>query len=480
MRAKDTNCEGSHAVRIEYTDKPVSGWGGLILAARFFDGLRLREWLGRAVPDGRRSNNRIPVVDQVLSLFCTVLTGGRRFSHVERMRTDEVIRGILGVERIPSSTSLTRYFGGFVRSQVEHLSEVLGRLVLGRMAPVAGGEVLDLDSTVFERYGEQEGSLKGHNPRKHGRPSHHPILVMLANSRRILHAWLRSGNTGTARGMTAFLTECLARLPEGFAVGAVRADSGFFVHEFLEELERLSLDYAIAVRVNPLVRKFVLRISNWRVFGEGLEVGETLYEVPSWKRPRRLVVVREEVRKRPKARGRELFEMPDYKIHVVMTSLSIPGEEVWRFYNGRADSENRLKELKYDFGADGFCLDSFDGTEAVFRLICFLYNLMADFKETVLGDAARQLGTVRHHVFVTGAILGQDGRRKVLRLGLRGKWRTRFASWLRRTALSKIPTATHPDQTPEILHLGPQHPWRSRPTRIDPCTLLTIDPTSPY
>ena len=125
MRAKDTNCEGSHAVRIEYTDKPVSGWGGLILAARFFDGLRLREWLGRAVPDGRRSNNRIPVVDQVLSLFCTVLTGGRRFSHVERMRTDEVIRGILGVERIPSSTSLTRYFGGFVRSQVEHLSEVL-------------------------------------------------------------------------------------------------------------------------------------------------------------------------------------------------------------------------------------------------------------------------------------------------------------------------------------------------------------------
>jgi hypothetical protein len=35
------------------------------------------------------------------------------------------------------------------------------------------GAVLDLDSTVFERYGRQQGSLKGYNPRKHGRPSHH-------------------------------------------------------------------------------------------------------------------------------------------------------------------------------------------------------------------------------------------------------------------------------------------------------------------
>ena len=33
-------------------------------------------------------------------------------------------------------------------------------------------------TTVFERYGKQEGSLKGHNPRKHGRPSHHPLLAV--------------------------------------------------------------------------------------------------------------------------------------------------------------------------------------------------------------------------------------------------------------------------------------------------------------
>ncbi|MFN7955784.1 MAG: hypothetical protein U0610_28975 [bacterium] len=86
--------------------------------------------------------------------------------------------------------------------------------------------VLDLDSTVLERFGHRDGSLKGHTPRKHRRPSHHPILAMLADVRWIVHAWLRSGNTGAARGVRASLAETLARLPERMRLDAVRADSG--------------------------------------------------------------------------------------------------------------------------------------------------------------------------------------------------------------------------------------------------------------
>ena len=43
--------------------------------------------------------------------------------------------------------------------------------------------MLDLDSTVFERYGRQEGSLRGYNPRKHGRPSHHATYLEQALTR---------------------------------------------------------------------------------------------------------------------------------------------------------------------------------------------------------------------------------------------------------------------------------------------------------
>jgi hypothetical protein len=164
----------------------VSGWGGLVTVVKFLDRLGLRPVLAQALPDGRTSPNHIPATDIVLALFATVLTGGRRFAHVERLRADEVVRGILGVERIGSGMTLTRYFGGFVQAQVEQMVEVLWGWMLKRMRTVELGAVLDLDSTVFERYGTQEGSLKGHNPRKHGRPSHHPLIAFLAEAKVVL------------------------------------------------------------------------------------------------------------------------------------------------------------------------------------------------------------------------------------------------------------------------------------------------------
>src|SRR5438445_10019102 len=219
------------SLEVRYTGKPVSGWGGLVAVMRYLEKRGIRQGLSRALPDGRTSPNQTPVVAVVLALFAAVLTGGRRFAHVERLRSDEVVQAIVGVARMPSAMTLTRYFGGLVRSQIEHLSEVLSQCGLRRLRAPA----LDLDSTVFERYGHQQGSLKGYNPRKHGRPSHHPLLAILAEAKLVLHAWLRSGNTASARGVKAFLAETLARVPTDFRFYAVRADSGFFLSELLEE-----------------------------------------------------------------------------------------------------------------------------------------------------------------------------------------------------------------------------------------------------
>jgi len=428
------------SLELRYTGKPVSGWGGLVVVMRYLERRGVRGVLESALPDGRTSPNQIPVVDMVLAFFAAVLSGSRRFAHIERLRSDEVVRTMLGLARMPSAMTLTRYFGGFVRGQVEHLSAVLGQFVFGQLKRPALGATLDLDSTVFERYGHQEGSLKGYNPRKHGRPSHHPLLAILAEAKLVLHAWLRSGNTASARGVKAFLAETLARVPEDFRFYAVRADSGFFLSEFLEELEQRALPYAIAVRMNPLLRRAVAGIRQWQSFATGLEVAETTYCAHSWNAPRRLVVVRELLRERPEARGRKLLEVPGYTFHVLVTTLSLDPVQTWRFYNSRAESENRLKELKEDFGADGFCLQSFYGTEAAFRLICFLFNLIANFKREVTQDESSRLITLRTKLLVSGAILGAEGRHTVLRLGLRDRWRQRFIELLERIAALAIST----------------------------------------
>src|SRR5437868_608471 len=341
---------------------------------------------------------------------------------------------------------------------------VLGQFVFGELTRPALGATLDLDSTVFERYGRQEGSLKGHNPRKHGRPSHHPLLAILAEAKLVLHAWLRSGNTASARGVKAFLAETLARVPADFRFYAVRADSGFFLSEFLEELERRALPYAIAVRMNPLLRRAVAGIREWQPVAPGLEAAETSYSAHGWNAPRRLVVVRELLRERPQARGRKLLEVPGYTFHVLVTTLSHDPVQTWRFYNSRAEIENRIKELKEDFGAGGFCLQSFYGTEAAFRLICFLFNLVAQFKREVTQDEAPRLSTLRTKILVIGAIIGSEGRQTVLRLGLRDRWRQHFAVLLERIAGLAISTVAQ--FTDHLKNIG-LRPWKPRrPARL--------------
>ena len=170
--------------------------------------------------------------------------------------------------------------------EVTEVSERLMRFSLTRMRPILMGHTLDLDSTMLCRYGEQEGSLKGYNPKKPGRPSHHPLIAFLAEGRRLLWATLRSGNSGSANGCVEFLKQALTVIPEGQPIGLVRADSGFFEKRLLEYLESQELPYVIVARLTAVVRKLVVhRIAGtaWRAVARGIEVADLEVSLPNWK-----------------------------------------------------------------------------------------------------------------------------------------------------------------------------------------------------
>src|SRR5260370_4484181 len=131
MQAKSSAfCGAATSLEVRSTGKPVRGWGGLVAVMRCLEQRGVRQVLAQALPDGRTSPNQIPVLDIALALFVTVLTGGRRFAHLERLRSDEVVQAIVGCSRSPSAMTLTRYFGGLVPRQIEHLSELIDHLAL--------------------------------------------------------------------------------------------------------------------------------------------------------------------------------------------------------------------------------------------------------------------------------------------------------------------------------------------------------------
>lgn len=444
---------------IEFTTKPLSGWGGLEVLFRFWDCLGLRDVLRRALPDGRTSNNQIDVVDMTLQLITSVLTGGSRFEHVERVRVDEVIRQIVGAKRFASASPVTSYFGNFTAEQSEHLQEVLSFVALELLCQGgAASDVVDLDSTVITRHGDQEGSAKGYNPHRRGARSHRPLLAMLAKFKVICHAWLRDGAANDHRGCQEFLLELIARLPKGFKIEAVRADAGFFSKEFLELLESLNLPYAIRMKMSKGFERWCASLRVWEKISANVEISEGIYTSPKSKIPRRVIVTREVLR----VVRDGLFPIVDYEYGAVVTSRTDAPIDVWRFYNDRGDCENRIKELKYDYNADGFCLQNFHGTEAVLRLICFTYNLVSLFKSRVLCDTRVTLGTIRTRVFVIGASLGSSGRRRILRLGLVGRWQTEFQTLIDRISALTSSTKARLSNFLDLNRFDSPSPWRQR------------------
>jgi DNA-directed RNA polymerase subunit N (RpoN/RPB10) len=122
------------------------------------------------------------------------------------------------------------------------------------------------------------------------------------------------------------------------------------------------------------------------------------------------VVIRERLREKRDSPGRRLIDVPGYTFRVLATSCGAAPEEVWRDYNRRADMENRIAELKHDLGADGFCLQEFFATEAAFRAVLLLFNLLAEFQRVAGLPTYRAPATIRTQVLTCGAILGRAGR----------------------------------------------------------------------
>jgi hypothetical protein len=48
-------------------------------------------------------------------------------------------------------------------------------------------------------------------------------------------------------------------------------------------------------------------------------------------------------------------DLPEYRFSIYVTHLDLQLDQNWHIYIGRASCENRIKELKADFGLDHFC-----------------------------------------------------------------------------------------------------------------------------
>lgn len=413
------------AMKVVFTDKKVTAWGGMKLMKDMLNSIKIKEFMsGLDLPE-KRSNRGYEAMQIIECFWTSIWIGAGRFSHSAYLRYDKVLQEIFGWKQAPSQSTYSRFFQKFSWKRNTEVFVPAQKWFIDNLK--IKKITIDFDSSVMTRYGEQEGSKVGYNPGKPGRASHHPLMAFIAEVRMVANAWLRPGNTAALSNCKAFIDETFEILKDK-EVGLVRADSGFYAHEFLNYLEtEKQANYIIAVKMYSTIKKELQSQKTWWTLKDGMEICEFEYQSPEWKKPRRMVAVRKNIEILTKATGKLLlFDEPvgKYRYSLYVTNLDLPAEQIWLSYKDRADAENRIKELKYDFGLDSFCMDKFWATEAAFRTIMIAYNLMSLFRQLVLKSKSQAtLSTLRFKCFALGSWISKHAGKTILNISAMGEKR---------------------------------------------------------
>ena len=191
------------------------------------------------------------------------------------------VRRIFGWARVPNPTTFGRWLRRAAERMVPLLDALLWHMVRRRWAHAGGapkGLTLVVDSTVVVRYGrKQAGAEVGYNPKKRGRPSHHPLVAFIRETGDCLGVRWRAGSAHTAEGATEWIGELVGRLRAGGVEDVtVRLDKGFFSRKMVRTLEGLGVSFLLKV---PRHRWLSGHRGSWRFSarGEAVFPGEDLW-----------------------------------------------------------------------------------------------------------------------------------------------------------------------------------------------------------
>jgi hypothetical protein len=412
------------SIQIEFTDQRLSPHAGTATFWAFLHHCGWRELVARCLPHPPpTSPNALPLVGKVLGFVQGLLCGAKKLTHVAYLRRDPMVPELLGIKRVASQSTFTRFFQGFT-SAGKNLAcfRPLFRWAMHQLPGRREGYALDLDSTrLLHEDGHQEGVAVGYT-RLGTKPCLHPLLAIFSEVRLVAAFWLRPGNSSCANNIVAFFLDLWDNLPRHLRVRVVRADSGFYLAELLRLWEQLRVKFIVVARLTRPVQSLLRREDQWtRTELDGTEVAELAHHEANLPATARVIAIRHRVRdKRGRAGGKLLFDCPGYLYQVLVTNLprTVPPLAVWRDYNGRAACENVIKELDAGYGLPELVCKQFWATEAALSFGVLAHNLIVLFERHLGWLEAVTLGSLRYWLFVTAGIISHPQGKATIKLAV--------------------------------------------------------------
>lgn len=424
-----------------FDDPNLVANAGLILAGTLIKRLGLEalinQWVRIDGQSGGASAGR-----KVLTVVCAIIAGGTHIDHVDILRAGATQRVLPFRVMAPSTigTFLRAFTFGHVRQLDAVADRTLQRVWAMGAGPVAGEAlVIDVDSTVAEVHGHQkQGAAYGYTKQL----GYHPLLATRAGSGEILHARMRKGSAGSARGVVRFVDELVARVRRAGADAQItlRADSGFWSWKLVDALNRHGVLWSITVSQHKAIRAAIATIpdTEWididYTIGGKAQVAECVYRTGTGRRERTVRLV---VRRTRLTDTRQARLWPDWRHHAFITNVDLDAVTADAFHRNHAIVELAIRDLKDGAGLE-HCPSGHYSANAVWLACTVLAHNLCRWS-TILGPdtPAMNTRTVRTRLIALAATLVNRSGTPTLRLPFNWPWADQFTATL--IALRALP-----------------------------------------
>ena len=405
------------SVRLEFHGATVSSDGGL-LAYRDVDGaLALTASAGAMLSEWRTGTNiRHSMTALLRQSIYSRLAGYDDLNDADRLCVDPVMRQVVGgraTEKQAASTSQMAHFETAVLTRPDNLKALMdlsGKWIeqVQQRRPT-DRIILDLDSSVSETHGQQEGSAyNGYFECT----CYHPLFCFNQDGD-LERALLRNGNVSSADDWRSVLETVVARYrhrPLGFK-RFFRGDAGFAKPEVYGFLEIEGYHYAIRLPANDVLHREIQHLMTRPVGRPPVKPIVLYHDFPyraaTWDKARR-VVAKVEWHKD------ELFP----RVGFIVTNMGGGAAPVTWFYNGRGTAEQCIKEGKLALNWTRLSCHDFVDNQVRLQLFALAYNLSNFLRRLALPTSVKHwtLTTLRDKLIKIGAKVVHHARRVVFQL----------------------------------------------------------------
>lgn len=365
--------------KVESTSEELLPFSGLVNYAGYIASTGILDMCDKTLPLPGSGNGFLP--SYFLLDFVLMLTGGGNALEDSRVLRDDMgLLRLLDIDKLPAPETLGKWLyrtGERCPGGLEQLNRNLCSFLMDEECREE--YTLDIDAT------EIVADKKDAKYTYKGNPGYMPILGHLAENDLVVGMWYRNGNVAPADDNLEFIKYCRSQMPERKRITRLRADAASYQAAIFDYCTGSEIGFAVRAVMDSSVYSAIAALSDtdWLEYKGDIEVARTVHTMNESKHPFELVVVRRKLKPGDQLR---LDNNADYRYFAIATNMEeMDSIDIIAFYNQRGDAcENRIKELKLDFGMELMpCSDI--RANAIFAWLCILaYNLFVVFRQTVL------------------------------------------------------------------------------------------------